>query len=69
MTLAAPPRFSLAAREAGHLRLASDQGDAAHIFVLEADIIRVLVLPGGRLEQPRTWAIEPGADDVAAGWP
>jgi hypothetical protein len=46
VTLAAPPRFSLAAREAGHLRLASDQGDAAHIFVLEADIIRVLVRLG-----------------------
>ena len=65
MNLAAPPRFNLAAREAGHLTLASDHGDAAHIFVLEADIIRVLVLPGGRLEHPRTWATAPGADDVA----
>ena len=33
--------------------------------MLEADIIRVLVLPGGRLEHPRTWAIAPGAEDVA----
>jgi len=65
VSLAAPPRFALAARETGHLTLASQEGDAAHIFVLEPDIIRVLVLPGGKLDQPRTWAIAPGAEDVA----
>jgi alpha-glucosidase len=59
------PRFALTAREAGHLTLASDQGDTAHVFVLENDIIRVLVLPDGRLNQPRTLAITPGAEDVA----
>jgi alpha-glucosidase len=65
MSLAAPPRFALAARNAGHLELASDRGDTAHVFVLEVDIIRVLVLPNGRLNQPRTFAIAPGAEDVA----
>jgi alpha-glucosidase len=65
MSLATPPRFALTARKAGHLALASDQGDTAHVFVLENDIIRVLVLPDGRLNQPRTFAIAPGAEDVA----
>ncbi|HUI19698.1 MAG TPA: glycoside hydrolase family 31 protein [Methylocella sp.] len=65
MSLAAPPQFAITAREAGHLTLASDRGDAAHVFVLEEDVIRVLVLPGGRLDQPRTFAISPGFDDVA----
>jgi alpha-glucosidase len=65
MSLAAPPRFELSAREAGHLTLASDQGDRAHVFVLEDDILRVLVLPGGRLNEPRTFAIAPGAEDIA----
>jgi alpha-glucosidase len=44
--------------------LVSDQGDLAHLFVLEPDIVRVLALPGGRLDQPRTWAIAPGLDDT-----
>lgn len=49
----------------GRLTLDSDQGDLVHLFVLEEDIIRVLVLPGGQLDQPRTFAIAPGAEDVA----
>jgi alpha-glucosidase (family GH31 glycosyl hydrolase) len=65
MSLATPPRFALTARNADHLTLASDQGDTTHIFVLENDIIRVLVLPDGRLNQPRTFAIAPGAEDIA----
>ncbi len=65
MSLARPPRFALVARAAGHLTLASDRGDVAHAFVLEDDIVRLLVLPGGRLNEPRTWAIAPGAEDVA----
>ena len=48
------------------LVLESAEGDAAHIFVLENDIIRVLLLPGGRLNFPKTWAISPGAADVPA---
>jgi alpha-glucosidase len=65
MSLANPPLFRLATCDAGHLTLESDQGDVVHIFVLEEDIIRVMVLPGGELEMPRTWAIAPGEDDVA----
>ncbi|TPW00468.1 MAG: hypothetical protein USCAAHI_00082 [Beijerinckiaceae bacterium] len=38
MSLMTPPRFRLTAREAGHLALASDQGDVVHLFVLEDDI-------------------------------
>ena len=33
--------------------------------MLENDIVRVLVLPDGRLNQPRTFAIAPGAEDIA----
>jgi len=65
MSLSVPPLFSMTERKAGHLTLASDQQDTAHIFALESDIIRVLVLPCGRLDQPRTFAIAPGAEDVA----
>jgi alpha-glucosidase len=65
MSLATPPRFALTAHNSGHLALASDRGDRAHVFILETDIIRVLVLPGGRLNQPRTFAIAPGTEDVA----
>jgi alpha-glucosidase len=64
MSLASPPLFRLASTEASHLTLESAQGDVAHLFVLEQDIIRVMVLPGGRLEMGRTWAIAPGQDDV-----
>jgi alpha-glucosidase len=66
MSLVTPPRFALTTRKPGQLTLASDQGDVAHVFVLENDIIRVLVLPGGRLNQPRTLAVAPGADDVGS---
>ena len=36
----------------------------AHVFILEEDMIRVMLLPGGTLRFPRTWAIAPGAEDV-----
>jgi alpha-glucosidase len=65
MSLANPPHFALTGREPGPLTLASNQGDTAHVFVLEEDIVRLLVLPGGRLNETRTWAIAPGAEDVA----
>src|ERR1700689_5053986 len=64
MSLAAPPLFRLVRSETNHLTLESDQGDLAHLFVLEKDIVRVMVLPGGRLDMARTWAIAPGQDDV-----
>jgi hypothetical protein len=37
MSLMMPPRF---ARKAGHLTLASNHGDVAHLFVLEDDAKR-----------------------------
>ena len=64
MSLADPPLFRLASSDGAHLVLESDRGDLAHLFVLEEDIVRVMVLPGGRVDQPRTWAIAPGLADV-----
>ena len=64
MSLADPPGFHLQSVEGARLTLASGHGDLVHIFVLEDDIVRVMVLPGGRLEMARTWAIAPGLDDV-----
>lgn len=66
MSLARPPVFRLAERAPGRLTLASDQGDLAHVFVAEDDLVRLMVLPGGRLNAPRTWAIAPGLEDVPA---
>jgi alpha-glucosidase len=66
MSLAFPPIFRLAGRAPGRLNLASDQGDLAYVLVLEDDIVRVMVLPGGRLRAPRTWAIAPGLEDAPA---
>jgi alpha-glucosidase len=63
-TLDAPPRFRLAEAQAGSLRLESDTGAVAQVFVLEPDIVRLVVLPDGRMRQPRTWAIAPGQEDV-----
>src|SRR5580698_1811157 len=63
-TLDKPPLFHLAARDGARLTLASDTGALAYVFVLEDDIVRLLVLPDGRLRHERTWAIAPGLDDV-----
>lgn len=60
-----PPLFRLAQKEAGHLTLTSDDGHAAHVFVLEEDILRLMVLPAGTIRFPKTWAIAPGEEDVA----
>ena len=54
------PEFHLAARNGAMLTLKGSGGQAAYIFVLEQDIIRVLVLPDASLRFPRTWAIAPG---------
>ena len=63
-TLEAPPLFHIAKASGGHIVLASDTAARVHIFVLEEDIIRVLVLPDGELKQPRSWAIAPGEADT-----
>ncbi len=65
-SLAHPPLFALAQEERGHLVLREAHGAVVHIFVLEDDIVRVAVLPDGVWTLPATWAIAPGADDVAA---
>lgn len=63
-SLARPPVFRLESREGARISLASDQGYHAEISVLEADIIRVLMIPPGGLLALNTWAIAPGAEDV-----
>jgi alpha-glucosidase len=64
-SLDAPPHFRPAGRSPGRIDLASDTGATAHIFVLEDDILRLLVLPDGEVKGPPSWSIAPGASDVA----
>lgn len=64
-TLSAPPVFAVAARAPGRVTLAADTGAVAHVFVMEDDIVRLLVLSGGAVTSPPSWAIAPGADDIA----
>jgi alpha-glucosidase len=63
-SMATPPSFRLSARHGAKLAFHSPEGHAAYLFVLDHDLIRVMVLPGGVLRHPNTWAIAPGADDV-----
>ncbi len=63
-TLLKPPVFRLAVRDGNRLTLESDGEAVAHVFVLEDDIVRVMVLPDGTPKQPKTWAIAPGLEDV-----
>lgn len=65
MSMSRNPVFSLIAQDHNRLTLRSAEGHVAHVFVLEDDIIRVMLLPCGELRCPRTWAIAPGAEDVA----
>lgn len=58
------PRFELDQRRGPELVLRGPSGHVAHLFVLEEDLVRLLVPTGGRLRCPRTWAIAPGAEDV-----
>ena len=64
-TLDHPPLFRLSGRDGAHLTLASDTGAVAHLFILEDDLVRLMVLPDGALRHPRTWTLAPGADDTA----
>ena len=57
------PFFSME-QDGNCLVFKSPQGHVAHVFVLEADIVRVMLLPAGQLNFPRTWAIAPGQEDV-----
>jgi alpha-glucosidase len=65
-SLARPPRFELQKQDGPRVTLSSDQGWSADLFVLEPDIIRVLLTPPGGLKGPRTWAIAPGQADAPA---
>lgn len=64
-TISAPPVFALAERDGARVTLASDTGAVAHVFVLEDDIIRLLLLVDGVITSPPSWAIAPGAEDIA----
>ena len=56
--------FSFADRVGCRVVLKSAEGHVAHVSVLEEDILRIMVLPGGKLRFPRTWAVAPGLEDV-----
>ncbi|WP_210543855.1 TIM-barrel domain-containing protein [Rhodoferax sp. PAMC 29310] len=64
MRLDHAPVFSLHSHSGNHLVLSAPLGAIAHIWVLEEDIVRVLVLPRGQLQMPRTWTVAPGLDDL-----
>ncbi len=66
MKLDRPPRFALDRCAGNHLVLRAAEGATAHVFVLEQDIVRLLVLPDGQLRFPRSWAIAPGLEDLPA---
>ena len=48
------PIFSLKVRKNNHLSLTSAEGHHAHVFILEDDLIRVMLLPNGTLNFPQT---------------
>lgn len=64
-TLSQPPVFTLHERIEGRVTLASDTGALAHLFVLEQDIVRLLLLPDGVLRGGASWSIAPGQPDIA----
>ena len=59
-----PPLFHLVKKSRGRIDLASSTAAMAHLFVLEEDVLRVIVLPEGKMRQSATWSIAPGQDDV-----
>jgi alpha-glucosidase len=63
--LSNPPLFAVTEQVAGRITLISDTGAVAHLFVLEEDIARLLLLANGTVTSPPSWAIAPGADDIA----
>ena len=65
-TVCDPPLFRIERIGPGRIDLTSSTSATAHVFVLEEDMIRVMVLPGGALRQPATWSIAPGLEDTPA---
>jgi alpha-glucosidase len=64
MRLDRPPVFALQSRKGNHLILGSDGAAVAHIWVLEEDIVRVMLLPQGRPQMPRSWTVAPGLENL-----
>lgn len=64
-TIANPPLFALTERAPGRITLTADTGAVVHLFVLEHDIVRLLLLADGTVKSPPSWAIAAGADDIA----
>ena len=64
-TIANPPLFALTERTRGRITLTADTGAVAHLFVLEDDIVRLLLLANGTVTSPPSWAIAAGAEDIA----
>jgi len=64
MRLDQAPAFALQSQSGNHLVLNSPEGAVAHVWVLEEDVVRVLVLPQGRLNMPHTWTVAPGLTDL-----
>jgi alpha-glucosidase len=64
-TLSNPPRFVVAGEGQGRITLEADTGAVAHLFVLEQDMVRLLLLAGGTVTSPPSWAIAPGQEDIA----
>ena len=55
---------SLVERVADGARFALDKGWECRLFVLSADLMRVLLIPPGGLREPRTWMVAPRGTDV-----
>ncbi|MBV8142317.1 MAG: alpha-glucosidase, partial [Verrucomicrobia bacterium] len=64
MSIASVPSFALTNQDGSRIMLRSAEGYMVHIFVLEEDILRVMVLPEGKPRFARTWAIALGLEDV-----
>ena len=64
-TLSDPPRFVVSGRHRGRVTVTADTGAVAHLFVLEEDVARLLLLADGTVTSPPSWAIAPGASDIA----
>ncbi|MEO6921095.1 MAG: glycoside hydrolase family 31 protein [Collimonas sp.] len=65
MSMINPPLFHISHNSGNKITLTSNDGDVAHLFVLEQDIVRVMVLPAGKQSTLNSWAIAPGQEDVA----
>ena len=64
-TLSNPPLFALSDRAPGRVTLTADTGAVAHLFVLEEDVARLLLLAEGTVTSPPSWAVCPGGSDIA----